>query len=876
MNSLIEQQRSVRGQQDAGRRLGLVLAVFCIAVSAVGGTYRHFEARHTHPVTLTAGGQTLLALNSPAARLSVFDVSGAAASQPVLLDEIPVGLEPVSVRPRTADEVWVVCELSDCVSVVSLARRQVIATLPCPDEPADVVFAGGKAFVSCARSSQLRVFDAATRTELGVVPLLGNLPRALATDAAGERVLVAFQFSGNRTTVLPATVAPEPPAPLATNLPPAPRTALIVPADDPRVPYRVLDHDVAVVSVAEQRVLGYRSDAGTCLFDLAARPGTDEVWVANTEARNLIRFEPNLKGHFADNRVTRLNLATESVTPFDLNPGLDYTVLPNPAAQATALAQPMALTFTGDGTALWVAAFASDRLAQVDAHTGAVLARVDLRPSGGARAMRGPRGLALNEAAGRLFVLNKLANTVSVIATGDGRLLSEVPAGSHDPLPPLAKAGRGFLFDARLSGNGTASCATCHNDADRDGLAWDLGDPAGSLVTVIGADLSVHDPEPQVRVMHPMKGPMTTQTLRGLSPTNLLHWRGDKPTLADFNPTFRDLMGGELQSAEDMSALAEYVFSVRHHPNPNRPLDNRLPATFNGGNPTRGLQLYSVHINHCAVCHVLPTGSDNNVDDRRNFGGLQSLKTPGLGTVYQRALLDTRAGATNVTGFGLLHDGTGGRQSLPTVHFYELDLLSGTGFTDVSAFVQCFDTGTAPAVGFFRTATAADATNATLLADLAAVCEQASRSNACDVVAREFVGGETRTFLFAAGAAAFQESGIPHGHSAAQLLGALPAGARIEFLATLPGNGERFAHDRDGDGIADPAVSAPRLNATLSPTGVTLDWADEAGWVLEASGGDGGFSPVTGNPPLRHNRRLELTAPADGSAVRLFRLRRTW
>jgi hypothetical protein len=58
--------------------------------------------------------------------------------------------------------------------------------------------------------------------------------------------------------------------------------------------------------------------------------------------------------------------------------------------------------------------------------------------------------------------------------------------------------------------------------------------------------------------MHPMKGPMITQTLRGLSATQKLHWRGDRATLAEFNPTFRDLMGGSLISQENIDLLQSY------------------------------------------------------------------------------------------------------------------------------------------------------------------------------------------------------------------------------------------------------------------------------------------------------------------------------
>ena len=48
-----------------------------------------------------------------------------------------------------------------------------------------------------------------------------------------------------------------------------------------------------------------------------------------------MRFEPALRGHAIDSRVTRID-AAGAVTPFDLNSGIDYGTLPNPGAQAIA------------------------------------------------------------------------------------------------------------------------------------------------------------------------------------------------------------------------------------------------------------------------------------------------------------------------------------------------------------------------------------------------------------------------------------------------------------------------------------------------------------------------------------------------------------
>ena len=41
--------------------------------------------------------------------------------------------------------------------------------------------------------------------------------------------------------------------------------------------------------------------------------GTNEIWVANTESRNKVRFEPVVNGHVIDSRVTRITVgATNS------------------------------------------------------------------------------------------------------------------------------------------------------------------------------------------------------------------------------------------------------------------------------------------------------------------------------------------------------------------------------------------------------------------------------------------------------------------------------------------------------------------------------------------------------------------------------------
>ena len=236
--------------------------------------YVNFEGKQTSPIRLSADGTRLFAVNTPDARLSVFDVSQ--PSNPRLLAEIPVGVEPVSVNPRTADEVWVVNEVSDSISIVSVSQRVVTDTLYVKDEPADVMFAGGKAFVSAGRKNLIAVFDATTHTLITNASVFGEDPRALAVSADGTKVYAAFALSGNHTTIIPANVAPPQPPPTNPNLPAPPQVGLIADASDPAwtnfVKYSLPDNDVVEIDAGTLSVTRYFTHVGTVNLGLAVRP----------------------------------------------------------------------------------------------------------------------------------------------------------------------------------------------------------------------------------------------------------------------------------------------------------------------------------------------------------------------------------------------------------------------------------------------------------------------------------------------------------------------------------------------------------------------------------------------------------------------------
>ena len=138
---------------------GLLLNV--IVAPSRAAAFVTFETGQVRPLALSPDGRTLLALNTPDARLEVFAVDGGDVSP---VGSVPVGLEPVAVAARTNTEVWVVNHLSDSVSIVDIGATppRVVRTLLVGDEPRDIVFAGPtdagghftRAFITTARLGQ--------------------------------------------------------------------------------------------------------------------------------------------------------------------------------------------------------------------------------------------------------------------------------------------------------------------------------------------------------------------------------------------------------------------------------------------------------------------------------------------------------------------------------------------------------------------------------------------------------------------------------------------------------------------------------------------------------------------------------------------------
>ncbi|MSU58864.1 MAG: hypothetical protein EXS35_11985 [Pedosphaera sp.] len=881
----------------------LVALTLAFTPSLVAQSYVNFEGKQTRPICLSPDGTRLFAVNTPDARLSVFDVTH--PLNPFLIAEIPVGVEPVSVNARDNNEVWVVNEVSDSVSIISVSNRLVLDTLSVKDEPADVVFAGGKAFVSASRNNQIVVFDLASRARLTNIVVFGENPRSLAVNTNGTKIYAAFALSGNHTTLIPEEDTPGVPVappqitngipPMNTNLPAPPRAALIVDATNSTwfpsyIKYNMPDNDVVEIDVATMTTNRYFSRVGTVNFALAIQPGSGDLFVANTDARNLTHFEPGVRGFFVTNRVSRVNITSGALTHFDLNAGYNptnFTLL----EKTNALAQPTAIVFGPSGANYYLAAFGSDRIARVDAASGNVAARIELCPTapGSAadpRNKRGTRGLALKPGAA-LYALNRFSGTITVINPTTDTVAREIPVGSHDPTTTTIRQGRGFLYDAKLSGNGTVSCASCHIDAEMDLIAWDLGDPTGQMVTNTVAFGLLSAPEG----FHPMKGPLTTQTLRGLNGMDPLHWRGDRTNFTHFNGAFNGLLGGTALAPADMNAYRDFINTIIFEPNPNQNLDRSFPTNFAGGNAVIGRSTF-INTNYqspsvafptglkCNSCHALPTGSSLVINADQVLPGSQGFKVPHLREIYQKTGLNrTRGtpatGTNSIGGFGFQHDGKfEDLFSFLSQSVFGVFASDNTLKSNIQAFVLCFDTGTAPAVGYSRTVFAANVATAGISNDWSLLEAQAAVLTNINLVVKGTVDGRRRGLLYQPGPNNYKlDSTNSTTMTRSQLVTKISAGDTLTVMGVPPGAGQRMGIDRNLNSVLDADEPLPNLQISAIGGNTVVVWPLSAAGYLEET-------PSLTSPTWSNNadvveivNNFNFVTNSSATSAKYFRLR---
>jgi DNA-binding beta-propeller fold protein YncE len=886
-----------------------------------GGSFTLFESGQVRPLALSPSGKFLFAANTPDNRLEVYRVDNHGLEHQA---SIPVGLEPVAVAARNDKEIWVVNHLSDSVSVVTLApdgkSGRVVRTLLVGDEPRDIVFGGAgknRAFITTAHRGQnvpydpqlttpgvgradVWVFDAGhlgvtlTGTPLTIVTLFSDTPRALAVSPDGSKVYAAAFHSGNRTTTVHEIFVPNggvaagglPGPDTDANGNPRPEVGLIVKFNgthwvdelnriwDDKIRFSLPDKDVFVINANANPpaqlggAAGYYRGVGTVLFNMVVNPVSGKVYVSNTEAGNEKRFEGpgtfaghSIRGHLHESRITVLDPAG-SVTPRHLNKHINYAAccdaIPN-AENDKSLALPQEMAVTSDGRTLYVATLGTAKIGVFDTsalenNTFTPSTADQIKVSGG-----GLTGLVLQEDKHRLYTLTRFDNSIAIVDTVSGAEIAHV--AMHNPEPPSVVAGRPFLYDTSLSSShGDSSCASCHVNGDFDSLAWDLGNPDGEVQPVPGPFEVPPSAFGLLDSHHPMKGPMTTQSLRGMANHGPMHWRGDR-TGGNDNPSaqpdsgtfdevaafkkflgaFPNLLGRDRPIDDrDMEAFTAFILQVTYPPNPIRMLSNRLTPSQEAG---RDFFMNNIsdftNRGTCASCHVIDRHANEEqgvaapgffgTDGRYTFDGqVEGFKTPHLRNQYQKVgmfgmpnnpLIPTNDAflGDQVRGFGFNHDG-----SIPTVFNFISITSDNAGFNQspgtpggflpgpagelqkrqVEDFQLAFDSNLAPIVGQQTTLTEG---NGAVVGERIDLLIDRARAGECDLVVKGGGNHGEKGYLYDVGSGLFignRSSDAPVSDASLRQR-ALQKDGELTYTCTPPGSGVRIGIDRDEDGVLD-------------------------------------------------------------------------
>lgn len=508
----------------------------------------------------------------------------------------------------------------------------------------------------------------------------------------------------------------------------------------------VLDNDVAILDATsgfDTANQTFSTGLMNLVMAIAVSPDGSKVVTVGTDATNEVRFEPVINGTFVRVFAAITNSTGGAATIVDMNEEhLDAAQIAQDGGGATAyhdhtvpqadrnksIGDPRGVVFNSAGTRIFVTGMGSNNVVILDATTGERAVTAKKIEVG-----EGPTGIVYHSGNDRVYVLNKFAGSISTInaSTLDAEFViggSEV--SFYDPTPLKITQGRPHLYSTHdNSGLGQLACGSCHIDARMDRLSWDLGNPVGGVKLVTMVDLvtplvdqhNLFDPfnsgMSAFDDFHPMKGPMTTQTLQDIIGKEPLHWRGDKSGVEQFSGAFDGLQGDDAPlNSIKMQQFEDFLSTLHFGPNPHRAPDNSFaggPDTEGGTNSTlipltrhysdgrftpEGTQLpdgdawagFNMYVNvgldgsaTCVECHTLPMGSGATEFTSDNvFGGPLSytpipkgplgeshlamvhqdgtgqkhFKTPHIRNQFDKEGF-TRAKTTSRAGFGVLHDG---------------------------------------------------------------------------------------------------------------------------------------------------------------------------------------------------------------------------
>ena len=613
-------------------------AVFSIALLAACGTPPTLPpgpvvgAAHSSSIAVSGDGNAVYVVNPDEDSVSILDPHARALVAEILL----AGAHPApdatgafapAVMPRAlalspdGGMLFVTGERSGTLYAIDLASRAVRSASVC-SEPVGVAADASAVYVACSQD------DAVVRVSARDLAITARLavprePWALAWSPSDGALLVTHFLGAQVTAIDPAL--------------PSVRATWTIPDTAPRGERRL----------AHGQVRG--------LYDIAARPGSDELWVAHVML-GTDTAQPDLD--FESTVFPSLSVLDSDGT-YHATLSIDVLAIAGTdGAFGDIVSGPHAIAFTGDGALALVVDTNSEDVLAVDA-AGEVEATL-LRPLPGHM----PEGIALAPDESVAYIDERNTGDVAVVsidrsgANGVALAVDGAPIArySSDPMPTELRTGQHLFYSANsdelpITKNHWVACASCHLEGRSDAVTWLFE-----------------------------QGPRDTPTnAGGMLGTGFLFRTADRNRVQDYWHTINIEQGGTFDpddQAPQLDAITAYVnFGI--------PLP--VPPTTDPALVATGKAIFERPDVGCSVCHGGARFTDSGAGNATlDLGGTINLHDVGTcvtspypdvahtdvdGHPRDACLFDTPSLSGIASSPPYLHDG-----SAPTLH----DLLELT------------------------------------------------------------------------------------------------------------------------------------------------------------------------------------------------------
>ena len=438
------------------------------------------------PIAISDDDALLVVVNNLNDSVTVINVAGDANTK---VAEIPVGDEPrtVAIMPDK-QRAYVTNQASATVSVIDLAANQKTQDIPVGVEPYGVALTpdGSRAYVANSASNTVSVIDTASNTVVATIKIPGIQPRGIAitnnNGGTGQQFIYVTQFLS------------QPTASGSVNVDQGSEGKVFVlsTTDDAQIQ--------GVITLAAHDT-GFAADrtkfGGTDKDATFAYPNQLQAIVLKNGRGYLPNVAASPEGPVKFNVDTQAFLSVFDVAAkSELSGGtinLHAAVKAQTFKPKIFLANPWAIAFKHTSNDGYVVSAASDVLVKITIDDNGIPTVVTNPAEGDTTRValinvgKNPRGVVVNNADTRAYVMNYISKDVSVIDLTVSPELelarvssADLPAAGSDAAKfllgnELFNSSRGTFDEGvaeRMSSEGWQACASCHPDGLSDGVVW--------------------------------------------------------------------------------------------------------------------------------------------------------------------------------------------------------------------------------------------------------------------------------------------------------------------------------------------------------------------------------------------------------------------